>query len=103
MTLGRVEQLQVFDDRAERKRRDVGQRTDQDDRRDQQDHKQHTVGGQRAGGDLKTLFRGQRARNRQHRHDDSETSEPHGNRERDVVERRVGAQPAERAAIVVGG
>ena len=55
----------------------------------------------RAGGDA--LLGRERAGDREHRDDQPVAREQHRDAERRVVERRVGGQPGERAAVVVAG
>ena len=66
------------------------------------DDEQRAVRGQRAGRRRQRASCRQRAGDRQDRHDQPEAAEPHRDAEQRVVERRVGGQPGEGAAVVVG-
>ena len=59
--------------------------------------------GQRAGGGGDALLGGERAGHGEHRNDDPEAAEPHRQAEHHVVERGVGGEAGEGAAVVVGG
>ena len=95
--------MQVLDDRPERQRRDERQRADEDHHADQQHDEQRRVRRQRAGARRHDLLLRQRAGDRQHRDRQPVAREEHRDAERGVVERRVRAQPGERAAVVVAG
>ena len=60
-----VEHLEVLHDRTQRKRREIGQRSHDNDRSDQQDHEQRPIRRQRAAGYRDQFLCGQAAGDRQ--------------------------------------
>src|SRR5579863_447822 len=59
------------------------------------------MSGQSAGGGFDAFLLCQRSGDREYRHDKRESPEPHGHRQQYIVERRVGREAGEGAAVVV--
>src|ERR1700680_755076 len=93
---------QVLDDRRQRQHREEGQGGDDQDHAQEQRHEQRRVHREGAGRGRHRFLGRQVAGDRQHRHDHQETPDEHGDPEGPVVPGRVGAQAAERRAVVAG-
>src|SRR5579875_3520793 len=92
----------VLDNGAEGKRREKGERADDNHDAHEQAHKKAAVSGQRAAGRRNMLLGRQAARHRQHRNDHQETAHEHGQADREIVPGRIGVQSCESAAVVSG-
>ncbi|MPL86092.1 hypothetical protein SDC9_32068 [bioreactor metagenome] len=93
----------LFCDRAKREHREERQRAQDRDGQDQQRHEQRPVRRESARGDGGALLRGERAGNRQHRHDDGIAAEEHQKAKGRRLPLRRRAEPAEGRAVVADG
>src|SRR3954451_1326723 len=91
---------QVFDDGAEGEGREEGQAANDQDHAGQQADEQGVMGREGPGRDGRALLGRQRSGDRQHRHDDEEAANQHGDGDRQVVPERVAGEASEGAAIV---
>src|SRR5215471_6536731 len=94
---------EVLHNRSQRQRREERERSNDHHHSHQQGHKQRTVGGECAGRDRHQFLLRQTARRRQQRNDHQEAAPQHGEPQRGVQVRRIGAQTGKRASVVTGG
>src|SRR6202050_1472857 len=92
---------ELLDDRAERKSREEGQTTDDDDDADGETHEHGVVGAERAEPLGHDRLGGQHAAEGQGRDHDPVAADQHVDRADDVVEGGVPGEPTERRAVVV--
>lgn len=92
----------MFGERAEREGRQECQPADQEDHQGQQRHEQRSVGGEAVGIERCAILRRQTAGDRQHRQDEAEAPQQHGERDHQVVIGRAGAKAGEGRAVIAG-
>jgi hypothetical protein len=93
----------VLDHGAERERREIGEAADDQDDGDEKPDEEPAMRREGARRCRHDLLGGERAGDRQHRHDHQEAADQHREAQRRIVEERVGAQPGEGAAVIAGG
>jgi hypothetical protein len=90
----------MLGERPQRQRGKESESADDQDHPDQEADKESAVRWKCPGRCGNGGLCRQRSGDRQHRHDHRETADQHRERQRKVVEQRVAAEPAERAAVV---
>src|SRR5215510_3839377 len=97
-----VQHLEMLNNRAQRKSREICEGPDDHDRSDQEDDKQRAVSRQSAAGHRDQFFRRQASGNRQRRNDEEESGDEHIDADSEVVPGSVRADTCKGASIVAG-
>src|SRR5262245_50872697 len=97
-----VQHLEMLNNRAQRKCREIREGPDNDDGSDQQDDEQRAVSRQSAAGHRNQFFRCETSGNRQRRNDEEESGDEHIDADSEVVPWSVRADSRKGAPIVTG-
>src|ERR671914_1358931 len=99
--LGRARHIQMLHDGTQGECRKEGQRAHHEHDPNEPGDEERSMGRQRPHSGCCAFFCRQRPRDRQYCHEWPEPPKPHGEPQRCVIERRIGGEPSEGAAVVV--
>src|SRR5436190_10406145 len=95
-----VQHLEMFNNRAQRKRREVCEGANNDNGSHEQDDEQRTVGRQSPAGHRNQFFRCETSGNRQRGNNEEESRDEHVNTDSQVVPGRIGIDPRKGTAVI---
>src|SRR5215510_5990117 len=95
-----VQHLEMLNNRAQRKCREIREGPDNDDGSDQQDDEQRAVSRQSAAGHRNQFFRCETSGNRQRWNNEEESRDKHVDTDGEVVPGRIGINPRKGAAVI---